>query len=117
MGFMRKFVSKIIAAADPKGNVNAIRQLAQEAVNQRADAIALVGNLSDKNSTAGGYGPILKALAEPHLPAFYGPGSVDLLFAHFFRQAAHLEIVFPHLRGVHATFAIAPGYVVFSGMG
>ena len=114
---MRKFVSKIIAAADPKGNVNAIRQLALEAVNQKADAIAVVGNLSDKNSGVRGYGPILKALAEPHLPAFFIPGPEDVPFAGFLREAANAEIVYPHLRGVHTTFAIAPGYVVFCGMG
>jgi Icc-related predicted phosphoesterase len=114
---MRKFVSKIMAAANPKGNVNVIRQLAQEAVNQRADAIAVVGNLSAKNSSARGYGPIFKALAEPHLPAFYVPGPEDVPFGDFLREAANVEIVYPHLRGVHATCAIAPGYVVFSGMG
>ena len=49
---MRKFVSKIVAAANPKGNVNAIRQLDREAVSLGADAIALVGNISDKASPA-----------------------------------------------------------------
>jgi hypothetical protein len=97
--------------------VNAIRQLDREAVSLGADAIALVGNISDKASPASSYAPILKALAESHLPAFYVPGPEDAPFADFLREAANLEIVYPHLRGVHATFAMAPGYVVFSGMG
>jgi hypothetical protein len=33
------------------------------------------------------------------------------------REAAAMETVYPYLRGVHNTFAFAPGYIVFTGVG
>ncbi len=35
----------------------------------------------------------------------------------YLREAANIELVYPYLRGVHGTFAIAPGYIVFTGLG
>ena len=110
-------VSKIVAAAEPGGDVEAVRQLGQEALNSGADAIVLVGSLTPKGADARDYGQMLKTLAAAQLPAFYIPGPDDAPFSEFLREAANFEVVFPHLRGVHGTFAIAPGYVVVAGMG
>jgi Icc-related predicted phosphoesterase len=77
----------------------------------------LLGNLKSKNADPRSYGEILKALGETHLPSFYIPGPEDCPFSEYLREAANFEVVFPHLHGVHGTFAMAPGYVVVAGMG
>ena len=56
-------------------------------------------------------------LAVTRLPTFYIPGSEDAPIYEYLREAANMEIVSPSLRGVHATFAFAPGYIVFTGIG
>lgn len=113
---MRKSTSRILAAAEPNGNVDAVEQFGQEACKQGAAAIALLGNLS-KNAAPQGYARVLKALAETRLPAFYIPGPEDAPFSEFLREAASFETVYRRLRGVHGTFAMAPRYIVWSGMG
>lgn len=114
---MRKAVSRILAASEPDGNIEAVRQLGQEASNTGADAIVLLGSLTEKGTDPKAYGQVLKALSEPQLPAFYIPGPHDAPFPDFLRDAANFEIVYPHIRGVHGTFAMAPGFLVFAGIG
>lgn len=114
---MPKSVSKIVAASDPRGEVELVRHLGQEAKKSAAGAIILLGSLTPKNTDPKKYGDVLNALAEANLPAFYLPGPEDVPFAEFLREAANFEIVYPHVRGVHATFAMAPRYIVVSGMG
>lgn len=105
-------ISKLVAAADPRGDIEAVRRVAHEAASMEANAILLVGSLTQKGTEARQYGLVLKALAEPHLPAFYIPGPDDAPFAEFLREAANFEVVFPHLHGVHGTFAMAPHTVL-----
>jgi uncharacterized protein len=114
---MRKAVSRILAASEPDGNIEAVRQLGQEASNTGADAIVLLGSLTQKGADPKAYGQVLKALSEPQLPAFYIPGPQDAPFSEFLREAANFEIPFPHTRCVHGTFAMAPGHLVFAGLG
>jgi hypothetical protein len=114
---MRKHVAKVVVASEPGGNIDLVRQLTEEAVNGGADAIALLGSLAPKAKSPNIYGDLLKALAEPRLPAFYIPGPEDVPFSAFLRQAANFELVLSFVRGVHGTFALAPGYVVFAGLG
>jgi Icc-related predicted phosphoesterase len=110
-------LSKIIAAAGPRGNVEAVRQLSEQARDVRADAVFLVGGLTPKDADPNEYGRVLSALGETKLPAFYIPGSDDAPFGDFLREAANIENVFPSLHGVHGTFAMAPGHEVITGMG
>jgi uncharacterized protein len=56
-------------------------------------------------------------LAQTRLPTFYIPGSEDVPIYEYLREAANIEIVYPYLRGVHGTFAMAPSYIVFAGLG
>ncbi|MGZ4819681.1 MAG: hypothetical protein ACXVZJ_13715 [Terriglobales bacterium] len=109
--------SKILAASDPRGEVELVRQLGQEAKKGAAAAIVLLGSLTPKNADPKTYGAVLSALAEAGLPGFYLPGREDAPFAEFLREAASFEIVYPHVRGVHGTFAMAPRRIVVSGMG
>jgi uncharacterized protein len=114
---MRKSTSKIIAASGPSGNIEAVRQLAREACDAGAGVIALAGSLTPKNGDPREYAEVLKALSEAQLPAFYIPGPEDAPFSEFLREAANFEVVYPNVRGIHGTFGIAPGHVVWSGMG
>jgi uncharacterized protein len=114
---MRKSTSKIIAASGPGGNIEAVRQLAREACDVGADVIVLAGSLTPKNTNPREYAVVLKALSEARLPTFYIPGPEDAPFSEFQREAASFEVVYPNVRGVHGTFAMSPGQVVWSGMG
>jgi Icc-related predicted phosphoesterase len=109
-------ISKLVTFADPRGDVEAVRRVANEAGSVGANAILLIGSLTLKGADPRQYGRVLKALAEPNLPAFYIPGSEDAPFAEFLREAANFEVVFPHIHCVHGTFAMAP-HTIFSGMG
>jgi hypothetical protein len=109
-------ISKLLAAADPRGDIEALRRVAHEAGSMEANAILLVGSLTPKGTEPRQYGLVLKALADAKLPAFYIPGPEDAPFAEFLKEAASFEVVFPHIHGVHGTFAMAP-HTVFSGMG
>lgn len=56
-------------------------------------------------------------MGRANLPAFYVPGPEDAPLGEYLREAYNAEIVFPFMHGVHGTFAFAPGYLVFAGMG
>jgi uncharacterized protein len=45
------------------------------------------------------------------------PGAADAPYDKYLRESYNLELVYPHLRDVHGTFAIGPGQVLFAGMG
>jgi hypothetical protein len=112
-----KKLTTIVAACNPDGDVDSVRQLTEAALSAGADGIVMLGNLTPANSSPQQYGAILKILGDTHLWIFYVPGSQDAPFHEFLRQAANFEIVFPRLRCVHSTFALANGPILFSGMG
>lgn len=60
---------------------------------------------------------IFSALGEGRLPTFWVPGAADAPLSAYLRESYNMEIVHPHLHGVHGTFAIGPGRVLFAGMG
>jgi hypothetical protein len=114
---MAKAATKVLATSEPDGNVNAVRNFSRQARGLGAEAIALLGSLTPRNSDPKLYGHMLKALAEGGLPAFYIPGPEDAPFAEFLQEAVTFEIIYPHLRGVHGTFALDHGHVLWSGWG
>jgi uncharacterized protein len=114
---MRKSLSRILAAASPAGDVEAVRKMAQQARDGAVDAIALLGNLTAKGADPREYGNILNAVGETRLPTFYIPGPDDAPLSEFLREAASFEVAFPNVRGVHSTFALAPTYTLWSGWG
>ena len=59
-------ISKLIAAADPRGDIEAVRRVAHEAGSIDANAILLVGSLTPKGTEPRQYGLVLKALADPN---------------------------------------------------
>src|SRR5258706_15236570 len=114
---MRKHVSKILATSEPLGNLEEVERLVKKVADTDADVIVVLGSLASKSATTRAYGKLFKMLAETRLPTFYIPGPEDVPIYEYLREAANIEIVYPYLRGVHGTFAFAPGYIVFTGMG
>jgi Icc-related predicted phosphoesterase len=114
---MRKHVSRILATSEPLGNLEEVERLAKRVADTGAEAVAVLGSLVSQSATTRAYGKFFKMLAETRLPTFYIPGSEDVPIYEYLREAANIEIVYPYLRGVHGTFAIAPGYIVFTGLG
>jgi len=114
---MRKHVSKVLATSEPLGHLEEVERLAKKVADTDTEAIAVLGSLASKSVTPRAYGKLFKMLAETGLPTFYIPGPEDVPIDEYLREAANIEIVYPSLRGVHGTFAIAPGYIVFTGLG
>ena len=114
----RETVRMLLAVAEVRGAVEALRGLLDGLDETEVDAIALVGDLGvewgEKPET---YRAIFKALGEAERPAFWVPGVNDAPLADYLRESYNLEVVYPFLHGVHGTVAFAPGPLLFAGMG
>ncbi|MER3408780.1 MAG: heat-stable protein [Thermoleophilia bacterium] len=111
---MRNRLRRVLAVAEARGAVSALERVLGEV---EVDAVALVGNLVQPWSKPETYRALLKALGEAGTPAFWVPGRDDAPLREYLSESYNMEIVFPSLRGVHGTAALAPGGVVFAGMG
>src|SRR5258708_8615147 len=114
---MRKHVSKILATSEPLGHLEELERLTKKVADTDAGAIAVLGSLASKSATPRAYGKLFKMLAETGLPTFYIPGPEDVPIHEYLRESAKIELVYPFLRGVHGTFAMAPVYFAFTGRG
>jgi Icc-related predicted phosphoesterase len=111
-----KRIRRILAAAEPRGDIGRLTQVLDLAQPTGADAIALLGDLTG-NGDKKAYRDIFKALGAARLQTFWVPGPRDASFASYLRESYNLEAVFPFLHGVHGTIALSPDYVLFAGMG
>jgi hypothetical protein len=108
-------LNRIICLAEPRGDVDALARVLQS--DHRADAVALVGDLT-ADGTRVGHRALFRALGAGGLPTFWVPGPGDAPVAHYLREAHDVAIVHPAVHGVHGTAALAPdGHVVFAGLG
>jgi Icc-related predicted phosphoesterase len=110
-------LTRILCAADPRGDVAAVERLLAAPADPPVDAIAVVGDLA-----AGGaresYRAVFRALGAAGLPTFWVPGPGDAPVAAYLHEAHDVSIVHPDLHGVHGTAAVAPdGHVIFAGFG
>jgi uncharacterized protein len=110
-------LNRILCLAEPRGDADTVERVMHAAADHRADAVAVVGDL-----TAGGaradHRRLFRALGAGGLPTFWVPGPADAPVAHYLREAHDAEIVHPTVHGVHGTAATAPdGHVVFAGLG
>ena len=113
---MRDQVTRIVASSEPRGLSEEVERLLEAARRDGAKALALLGDLGAEGE-AREYAGVLRTVGRANLPAFYVPGAGDVPFGKYLREAHNTEVVFPFLHGVHGTFAFAPGYVVFAGLG
>jgi Icc-related predicted phosphoesterase len=110
-------VSTILCAADPAGSPAAVERLAAAADERDADAIAVVGDLSEGADPAG-YRALFHALAATGKPAYYVPGPGDAPLDAYYREAQAAEATHPTLRGVHGTAVLTPdSHIAVAGMG
>jgi uncharacterized protein len=109
-------IRRILAAAEPRGDIGRLTQLLELAQPAEADAIALLGDLTGDGDTKP-YRDILKALGAARLQTFWVPGPRDAPLASYLRESYNLEAVFSFLHGIHGTIALSPDYVLFAGMG
>jgi uncharacterized protein len=108
-------VNRILCAGQPQGSADAVSRLLAVAEEQRAQAIALVGELGSRDD---GYREVFRALGAGRLPVFWVPGPGDAPAGRYMREAYNIEVAFPLLHGVHGGAALAPeDNVAFAGMG
>ena len=109
-------VRRILAAAEPRGDIGRLTQLLELTATTGADAIAMLGDLTADGDTKA-YRDVFKALGAARVQTFWVPGPRDAPLAAYLRESSNLEAVFPFLHGVHGTIALTPDYVLFAGMG
>jgi len=114
---MAQRVRKLVAVAGIGGEVHSLEQLFGEMSKHGADAVAVVGDLGAPWSKADTYRAIFRALGEGNRPTFWVPGRIDAPLGGYLRESYNMEIAYPFLHGVHGTVALAPGNVLFAGMG
>jgi Icc-related predicted phosphoesterase len=113
---MARGVRKVAAVAGIGGDVHRLEQLFEE-LPESADAVAVLGDLGAPWSKADTYRAIFRVLGEAKRPTFWVPGPTDAPLSDYLRESYNLEVAYPLLRGVHGTVALAPGDVLFAGMG
>jgi osmotically-inducible protein OsmY/sporulation protein YlmC with PRC-barrel domain len=115
---MTRGVRRILALAQIEGATDRLERILAELARHHVDAIAVVGDLSRPGgSRSEGYRAVFRALGMARVPAYWVPGPEDAPIGEHLRESYNLEIVYPFLHGVHGTVALAPGYVLFAGMG
>jgi Icc-related predicted phosphoesterase len=109
-------VTRILCAAEPRGNADAIERLLQTAAERGVQAVAVVGDLAAVGSES--YRAVFRAMGSSGLPVFWVPGPDDAPVGDYLREAHNIEMVHPELHGVHGTAALAPdGHALFAGIG
>jgi uncharacterized protein len=114
---MTRRVRKILAAGDARGDVGKLKQLMDQVDRTEADAVALVGDLTGQGSETDDFRAVFKSLGSKRVTTYWVPGPGDAPFANYLRESSNIETVYPFLHGVHGTASLAPGYVLFAGMG
>jgi uncharacterized protein len=110
-------VSRVLCMADAGGSDEALGRVLEEVDEGHAQAVAMIGDLSDGEGSPESYRSLFKTLAADRRPAYWVPGPGDAPVNDYLQEAANIEVAFPYLHGVHGTIAFAPGYVLFAGLG
>jgi Icc-related predicted phosphoesterase len=113
----RRHLRRLVVAGQINGASDALEALLGEVAESEADAAVIVGDLTVPWSRPESFRAIFRALGEARRPAFWVPGPADAPVSDYLRESYNMEFVYPHLHGVHGTFAIGPSHVLFAGMG
>jgi Icc-related predicted phosphoesterase len=108
-------VDRLLCAANPAGSAAVVESLLEATTEADVQALALVGDLSGVGDES--LRSVLRVLARGSLPTFWVPGPGDAPAEAYLREAANIEIVAGHVRGVHGGLAFAPGHILFAGFG
>jgi Icc-related predicted phosphoesterase len=107
-------MTRILCAGDPRGDGAALERVLTEAGDD-FDAVAVVGDLG---GPSGAFRAVFEALGRCGRPAYWVPGPSDAPIGNYLAEAHNMEIVFPQLRGVHGTVAVAPdAHELVAGIG
>jgi uncharacterized protein len=109
-------LTRIVACCELQGQTEEVERLLEAAREDGAEALALLGDLGADEEVRE-YAGVLRTVGRAGLPAFFVPGPGDVPFGNYLREAHNTEVVFASVHGVHGTFAFAPGYLVFAGLG
>jgi Icc-related predicted phosphoesterase len=110
-------VTRILCAAEPRGNAEAVERMLQTAAERGVQASAVVGDLAAVGARES-YRAVFRAMGSGGLPVFWVPGPDDAPVGDYLREAHNIEMVHPDLHGVHGTAALAPdGHALFAGIG
>lgn len=112
---MTQDVHTLVVAGSVGGDVEALGRLLAEGRQERM-ALVLVGDLG-RSGQPETLRAVFKAVGAAGCPAFWIPGAGDAPIQDYLRESFNMETVFEQLRGVHGTMALAPGPVLFGGMG
>jgi hypothetical protein len=110
-------IRTVLVGANIRGELGPLERLLAKAPSLGVDALVILGDLGAAWSKADTYREIFRLLGESGKPIFWVPGATDAPLDDYLREAHNMEIVFPHLRGVHGTAAQGDGQVLFAGMG
>jgi Icc-related predicted phosphoesterase len=110
-------LTRILCAADPRGDVEAIERLLGSAAALEVDGVAVVGDLA-AGGTRESHRAVFRALGAGGLPTFWVPGPGDAPVAYYLREAHDAATVHPDLRGVHGTATLTSGgHTLVAGLG
>jgi Icc-related predicted phosphoesterase len=114
---MTHHLTRILCAAEPRGDVAAVERLLATAAEIDAHAVAVVGDLAASGGRTS-LREVFRALGRGGLPTFWVPGPGDAPIAGYLHEAHDVGLVHPELHGVHGTAAVAPdGQLLFAGLG
>jgi hypothetical protein len=108
---------RLLAIGPVRGAVDQLEQVLEEVPEDGADAVGVVGDLCAVFSKVDTYRAIFSALGHAGRPAYWVPGRLDAPIRDYLRESYNFEIAYPLLRGVHGTASLAPGHVIFAGIG
>jgi Icc-related predicted phosphoesterase len=114
---MVRNLRRILAAAEPRGELGKLRGLLDQVDRAGADALALVGNLTGEGAKPEAYRAVFSILGSARVQTFWVPGPLDAPLAGYLRESYNIETVHPLLHGVHGSMALSSDYVLFAGMG
>jgi uncharacterized protein len=108
---------RILAAAEPAGELGTLEGLLEQVDQTGAGAVALLGDLTGAGGRPESYRSLFKTLGRPRIQTFWVPGAQDAPLAGYLRESYNVETVYPFLHGVHGAIAMSPDHLLFAGMG
>jgi uncharacterized protein len=108
---------RILAAAEPAGELGTLEGLLDQVDRTGAGAVALLGNLTGTGGRQEAHRGLFKTLGRSRVQTFWVPGAQDAPLAGYLRESYNAELVYPFLHGVHGAIAMSSDHLLFAGMG
>jgi len=100
------------------GIVSGKRRVSEFEEAERAEREADFGKVfSEEETDLQQYAKFFTAIGETGVPLYYVPGRFDAPIERFLREAFNYEVVYPHIRNIHKSFAFYRSHYELVGMG